>query len=294
MKMKNNILFSICILFTALLFMPGCSYFEYQTKAPARPPAYAYYKDSYMRASYASGRGINTAANNYNDSYTTYTYKAASFDRVEVKGYADVLLAKGKMSVTSNQVRYLPPAYIAVRNRVLIVDVPRQNVGQVFITIKAPVFTNITAINNVFIHSKNIVAKQLSIETSDSASVNLRGDINLRNIQQSGASRVDVSWINSKLVNVDAAGNGYIYLAGAAKTLLLKLKGSTILDARYLRAEEVNALTTDKAKAHIFATMKMNAYADVKSTIYYHNKIFKNMATYSNDEGNVLQTDVLP
>ena len=226
--------------------------------------------------------------------YVTHHYQTMPFDSVEVSGYANVQLINGYRSVSVKQLNTWQPASLTVQNRVLIIKAQNKNLNNTYtISVSAPIFRNLKAANDVFIQGSDIVAKTLTIEAADAASITLRGVINLRSIEQSGSGKIDVSWINTKQVNVSANGNGYIYLAGAAKSLSLKLKGSTLLDSRYLRAEEVNALTSDKAVAHIFASKKMDAYADTNSTIYYHNNLFKNMAIYSKDEGNVLQADVL-
>ncbi len=299
MKVKN--IFFYFVLLATLLCISGCYYFEYQTKSPEEasisqslpkqpkfsPPSENYYYEDQK----------NKKANVWVERppYITRYYKTRTFNDIEIVGDVSVVLQKGDRKVKVKEPNIYPlQANISLENKVLRIDATNNKFGKsIVVTVSTPCLNGIHVSGNADVYGNSFPNREFRIDASGNSVITLRGEINLRKVAQDGDTRIDISWVNSKKLNVISNGNGYLYLGGKVKYLATKQNGNSFIDLRYLRAEEITALSAGNAEAHIFATEKLSAFAREKSTIYYHNPQLKHTTTFSEEEGNVLQGDIL-
>jgi len=217
----------------------------------------------------------------------------APFSTIAITGNANVELTQGATSAIfiTGQKQYVENVNATVINHTLYIN--KNTSSPVVIKLQtAYVLNNILVSNNSNLSGKNFASKNLTISASNSANINLNGEFDVANINQTGNGKIEIQWINSDNLKITSHNQGHIYLAGTVDNLTGYLFNSSSLEARYLRAKQATIMTTNYAMATIFAIKTLNAYADNNSGIFYYKRPLE-FNKVTKDSGNALLLEEL-
>ncbi len=134
---------------------------------------------------------------------------------------------------------------------------------------------------------KGLSSRALDIVMRESPEVKIKGITNLEDLNFNGEGKLGLYWINSRDLRVRGNGEAEVHLAGYVRFLHARLKGSSVMDGRYLRVLKAYVHTIDRAEARLQPIAEMNAHAEDMSNIYYYNEPhFK--ANYMSQNGSIL------
>ncbi len=136
--------------------------------------------------------------------------------------------------------------------------------------------------------ASNVKSKDLSLRSDSNAKIKLRGTMSLSKLSTYGASDVDIQWLNSKLLVIDAHDRSQIHLAGVADNVRAKLYDSAQLGAKYLRINNALVQTNENSAAKVLVKNNLRAFANENSNIYYYHNP-KHLTRHTTDTANVLQ-----
>lgn len=156
------------------------------------------------------------------------------------------------------------------------------------ITLNVSELQSINAAEHASINSDGFKSiKPLSVTATGNSSINLNGHLNVKDVTQKGGSKINLSWLKSDTLNINAQGNGNINLAGTTNSLHANINSGT-LDGQYLRAKTVFIQTHNTASAKVLAIDNLRAYAKDQSNIYYY-KHPKSITQEATRHANILQ-----
>jgi hypothetical protein len=219
------------------------------------------------------------------------------FDGIKIKGPFDIELIP---SATQNRAEIfindkdLQQLNFSVINNTLNINFNSRSINRQFPSSRwlMRIYThNLTLL--CLYDSANLTANALDspyllIEASDDSQVYIRGDVGVFQLSvPNGNPYVDISWINSRNLMVEANG-GSISLGGTIQFMQARLSGNTQLEAKRLRADKIWIYATDNALAELVALRTLRAFADSNSNVLYYKKpnYFTDVTEIS---GNVLQ-----
>ncbi|MGC1854825.1 MAG: DUF2807 domain-containing protein [Candidatus Aquirickettsiella sp.] len=134
----------------------------------------------------------------------------------------------------------------------------------------------------------NLLSSNLKIEAHNSHNIALQGIVSLNKINFTGNGNLQVYWVNSPYLRIDANGKGKISLAGVVKTLDIQLSQDIQLFAQQLRTHQGFVKTENQAQAIVNVRNTLRAFAKDDSVIYYSTPV-NFISKYSKGKGLVLQ-----
>ena len=140
------------------------------------------------------------------------------------------------------------------------------------------------------ISGQQIRGKNLTTINVRGGVVSLAGsEIGLRSLTVVSGGNVSIANIKTnQTLYVRGKDNTHIALTGTAKAIEVVLSMDSVLDARYLRAENGFVNTTDRARADVNVSHSLNAFATVNSNIYYHQQQPELLSKYLRHASSVL------
>lgn len=162
-----------------------------------------------------------------------------------------------------------------------------QGAGQINLYTNKLNLKSLYSIGNENIIFHNILSSNLKIEAHNCHNIVLQGIVSLNKINFTGNGNLQVYWVNSPYLRIDAKGKGKIDLAGIVKTVDIQLTQDIRLFAQHLRAQQGFIKTEKHAQATINARNALRAFAKDNSVIYYSTPI-NFISKYSEGEGLVL------
>lgn len=145
----------------------------------------------------------------------------------------------------------------------------------------------LTVIGPTPISVKGMNTHLLNVHAERAADISLEGIAGLSNLDYYGPGTFKLSWVNSRHINVRSQ-QGHIFLGGIADSLDATLSRSAQLDARYLRTKTAFINTADDARADVWTSKALNAFATGSSNIYFY-KTPKLLTKYMRQKGSVLE-----
>lgn len=139
----------------------------------------------------------------------------------------------------------------------------------------------------VLLLGQQIDSKQLSIILQNQANVQLKGNVGVNQIEQSGRSHLSIQWVNSPRLQLQSSG-GITQLDGVAGTVTARLFKQATLTANGLRAARLWISTADDSQAKVLAVKSLNAFAKDRSLIEYY-KTPAHLEKHSKQNANILQ-----
>lgn len=224
-----------------------------------------------------------------NTNYSNLPY----FNKLLVGSNIDVLLTNGQpgIAVEPYNTKCTKFSYTFDKFNVLHLDSTACDHTRILVTLRVPNlnYLEVNGLGRVVSKYKNFKAHDLAIRANQSGAVHLEGKLNCNKIIQNGTGVIELMWINSNNLRVDAYHSGPIHLAGLVRDLFVTARDSASLDGKYLRTDTATILATNKAVVDITVKNKLKAYADTSSLVTYH-KLDKPVIV-SKNSGNVLYLD---
>ena len=126
-----------------------------------------------------------------------------------------------------------------------------------------------------------------SVHAAGSVKVALTGPVDLDQVVAAGNTEVSADWVDAKNLHVYASGNSQVTLNGRSVHGTIGLYDQSSLNARWLRAQNLIAQTSDKAVAMLLPIEGLTAYAADTSRIAFYKRP-KRLTPFSGKYGNVL------
>ena len=132
----------------------------------------------------------------------------------------------------------------------------------------------LVVIDRALVSSRNFESRGTEIIVRNLGSLNLKGTWEISKLSQYGKGKVNVLWIDNRLVpiEIEGSGSGVISLAGKADYLNVRLTRHSELQAQYLRAKNVSIVTENSSVAEILPLKCLKASASDRSNILYHKR----------------------
>lgn len=215
-----------------------------------------------------------------------------AFNEIVLQGDAKIELLNGYADL---QVNSTIKPIISINKKILTINIPKikNNIpieNNTLIKVFNKKIHKITAADNSSVYAKNFRTKNLVIIANQNGTINLEGNYHIDAIYQSGVGDINIGWVDSKNLFINSNNNGLIRLSGVADKMIVKLTNDARLDAKYLRVNQAEIFTTDKALANVLVLNNLSGYAIDHSNIYYY-KNPKKITMVSKDYGNILRSD---
>jgi len=229
--------------------------------------------------------------------YATHLTRVAPFKGVSANGNILVTVKRGRYQEVKIMNRYHPGYKLvepAVIKDVLVLrDVSRKNLKDgapkiVKVRITTPTLTSIRLRDNARIRARNLHAKLLDIDANTTGFVNLRGNIGLHHVHQSGVGPINVEWANSDHIKIISKSPGPIHIAGVTDHLNVRANNSADVDTKHLRSHTGLIQTAGKATVAVTVIDALSGFASELSNIFYY-KTPKHLTRHTYDLGNVMQ-----
>ncbi len=116
----------------------------------------------------------------------------------------------------------------------------------------------------------SVATPSMDIELGGHSHVRLSGVSRLDHLSYHGEGRLYMNWLDSCRLQISGYGNAQAYLAGVVQDMHVVLTQHALLDARYLRAQDIAVNTRGSARADVWARGSLTALAGEQSNIYYY------------------------
>jgi hypothetical protein len=221
------------------------------------------------------------------------TISLRDFSAVSITGGVHVLLQYRPDKTPSVKMtgKRIGQIQISVTKNTLSIKAPsgkmRNHLPQVMVSLSLPLRSlSIQGIADVTGHE--LSTKQLDLWVKGPGRIALDGELNTRQIWQTGAGCVDLKGVRSQDLNIKLSELATMRLDGRALLLTGRLTQSSTLEAQRLRTQTVFISTNDNAVARVFPIQNLRAFAGGRSQIFYYHSP-KNITENARQSGNVLQ-----
>ena len=116
----------------------------------------------------------------------------------------------------------------------------------------------------------SVLTPNLNVNIAGRSKVTLSGIAGLSELTYGGNGNLYMLWLNSCHIAIHGHGHAQAFIAGVAGKLDIELSRQAYLDAKYLRAQDIDIKTQETSRADIWARGTLTALASEQSNIYYY------------------------
>lgn len=210
-----------------------------------------------------------------NGKLVTQNFPVENFNRIHIRGKADVTIQPGKFNNVSimTDENILPHLKVENENGQLFVGGKSQ--ASLAPTEEKIVITSNNEINEVTLGGKinlnaeNLQSNDLDLSTGGKSEITLTGNIKNLQITTGGKSDINAKILHGESFRLIMGGKSFANLAGDVDSLSISSGGKTNIDAQKLIANDVDINSTGKSDLSVYAKKTLNANVAGESHIRY-------------------------
>lgn len=203
----------------------------------------------------------------------TKTALLPPINSVKLEGNFAANLTNGPANILtiSGPVDNFPPLKLSVRSEQLnIIEKNTDNALPVNLALTLPSVNSISVAGQTTLQAKQLIGDKLELNMQGNSVANVQGDIKNIIIHLNGNAKLYLNAANEDTVNIQIAGSGSVVISGAAKKLIIKSAGNTIVDAKQLTAEVVAIKAAGNSVISIRAVQALTVSAAGSCSIRYY------------------------
>ena len=163
----------------------------------------------------------------------------------------------------------------------------RSHLPQVIISLSKPL-TSLTVKGIADVTGNALRSNQLSISVKGPGHIALSGQLNTRQIWQTGGGYLSLQGVRANDLTVKLSELATTRLQGTADLLTARLTNSSTLQAEKLKTKTIFVQTAHHAVARVFPINNLRAFARGQSEIFYYHSP-KHITEDAQQSGNILQ-----
>ncbi len=203
-----------------------------------------------------------------------------SFNGVTANGQLIITLKQGKtqgMTVSNPGLKHEQLKVFVDKTKTLHVSTVQASKSNnstdyapIKMTITAPAFHYLQANGQVTINGKNINTNSLILKALGQSSVDLNGQINIKSLTATNLANVNLAWVNSPKLILNADSAAQIKLAGVCDQLDAHLSAQAVANAQFLRTKNAWIQAKNNSVMKITPLDSLRGFAYNSSNIFYY------------------------
>ena len=208
------------------------------------------------------------------------------FDRVEVSGATHVEITPSKGDQAHVVMHTKRDVSVKVLGRTLYVHRDTNTISdqKMDLKIKMPVLAGLHVKDAGLVTVKNVKGADGMLIVDDSvAPVKLKGHYAIAKITKNGRGPLEVLWVDAKKLNIES-NQGVVEVAGKVDHLYIRARGSALINAKDLRANDVWVDAKQTSVTNIRPMDELHVYGqDYARVFYFHRPSPKRLIVKTKD-----------